>query len=34
MGSPGVTSSDGHVGTLVGKRRGEIVVFYGINLVY
>ena len=28
--NPEVTSSDGHVGRLVGKRQRETVVFYGI----
>ena len=34
MGIPGVTSSDGHMGGLVGKRYREIVVFNGILLIY
>ena len=29
-----MTSSDGHVGKLVGKGQREIVVFYGNNLIY
>ena len=29
-----MTSSDGHLGSLVGKRLREIVVFYGIYLIF
>ena len=33
-GNLGVTSSDGRVGRLVGKRKRKMVVFYGINMIY
>ena len=33
-GIPGVTAPDGHVSRLVDKGKREIVVCYGINLIY